>query len=535
MQYLDKILKKAEKEHDNLKHPYVGTEHLLLALLSEENELTDKLKEYKLTYNKFKRKLKDIIGEGTTKSPYILYTPMLRKVINNAENSVSDVSEITNNDLFKAICDANEGIAIRIIETMDIDINEINVLSNDYMKIDENMIITNRDRECEEILQILMRKNKCNPILIGDAGVGKTAIVEEIQRRLLKNEVPSYLKGYKIVDVDMASLVAGTKYRGDFESKVNDLLKRVEKERVILFIDEIHTLVHAGGAEGAISAGDIIKPYLARGKIKCIGATTINEYHEYFEKDEALNRRFQKIVINEPDLLTTINILQSIKSNYEKYHKLAIDNNLIDEIAYVANKYLINKRNPDKSIELLDSCCTNAKFNEQENVTLENLYNIFEYRYGINLSNNSIKNILDNKSIILTDIDNINKINNLNYNILNIDGKNYNNDDDIYNLLGNPIYKNNSYLLKSAIDIPIGVITIINYNCNEVLKEFIEKLINNRKIIDNLGNSINFINYIIVMENINNNSSLGFINDIKYSDNKLNFIPLDEKILLPSI
>ena len=202
MSYFDKILKKAEIEHDKLKHPYVGTEHLLLALLSEDNELTERLKEYKLTYNRFKRKLKEIIGEGSNKSPYILYTPMLRKVIDNAEKLNKDVN---NEDLFNSLLDAKEGIAIRIIETMDIDINNINISNDNLLKVSD-CPITNRDKEVNEILQILMRKNKCNPLLIGDAGVGKTAIVEEIQRRLLNNEVPDYLKGYKIINVDKSSM-----------------------------------------------------------------------------------------------------------------------------------------------------------------------------------------------------------------------------------------------------------------------------------------------------------------------------------------
>ena len=525
MKYLDRILKKAEKEHDLLKHPYVGTEHLLLALLSEENELTNKLKEYKLTYNKFKRKLKEIIGEGSNKSPYILYTPMLRKVIENATNENEDVNS---KSLFQALLEPNEGIAIRIIETMGINVKDLDLDNNNVLKISSTPI-AHRDKEINEILQILLRKNKCNPLLIGDAGVGKTAIVEEIQRRLLNGEVPENLKEYKIINIDISSLVAGTKYRGDFETKINDLLKSVKNSKKILFIDEIHTLVHAGGAEGAISAGDIIKPYLARGLVKCIGATTINEYHEYFECDEALNRRFQTVLINEPSKKYTVDILNTIKESYENFHKLKIENELIDEIVNISNKYLTNKKNPDKSIELLDSCCTNALFNEQNKVMINNLYNVLESRFGINLSNNYIKEIISNKSIVLTTKDNIDKLNNLSCNLLYLDGNKFKTDDDLYNLLGNPLYKNNYYLLKSIIDYPLGIITITNCNYNEILKEFIHKLINTRHIIDNYGNNINFENYIIIMEKNDVDERLGFTNS---TNNNVSFIELDEKILL---
>ena len=522
MSYLDKILRKAELEHDKLRHPYVGTEHLLLALLSEDNELTERLKEYNLTYNKFKRKLKEIIGEGSKKSEYVLYTPMLRKVISiNKDN-------INNEELFKSLIDVNEGIAVRILETMNIDISLIELENNDFLNINDSPI-EHRDKEINEILQILMRKNKCNPLLIGDAGVGKTAIVEEIQRRLNNDEVPSKLKGYKIINVDISSLVAGTKYRGDFEEKINSLLSNVENGKKILFIDEIHTLVHAGGAEGAISAGDIIKPYLSRGSIKCIGATTVNEYYEFFKTDEALNRRFQTIYINEPNNKYTIDILNSLKYSYEKYHNVKIDNSLINEIVNVSNKYIYNKHNPDKSIELLDSCCTNAIYNNKKIVNINNLFNVIENRYSIDLNNKNIVDLLNNKSILLTNnkiIDNIIS----NSNCIIIDGNDYNSDEDLYNLLGNPYYKNSYYLLKEVIEKPLGIIILTNCINNKILKESICKIITNRHIYDNYGNNINFNNYLIIMEKNTINESIGFINN---DNSDLHFIEYDEKILLP--
>ena len=524
MNYLDKILKKAEVEHDKLKHPYVGTEHLLLALLSEENTFTDSLKDYNLTYNKFKRKLKEIIGEGSKKSEYVLYTPMLRKVLDINENE----DDITNEILFNSLIETNEGIAIRILESMNIDLNAIKIESKDLLECSDTAI-KHRDKEINEILQILMRKNKCNPLLIGKAGVGKTAIIEEIQRRLLNNEVPEKLRGYKIINVDVSSLVAGTKYRGDFESKINKLLSSVEHSKKILFIDEIHTLVNAGGAEGAISAGDIIKPYLSRGNIKCIGATTINEYHECFKCDEALNRRFQTILINEPNIECTIDILNNIKQIYERFHNLKIDNNLISEIAYISNKYFTNKQNPDKSIELLDSCCTNALFYEEKKVSSNNLYRIIENRYGLNLCNTVIKKILDNKEILISSKEIIKKLNNINDSIIVFDGDDYNNEDDLNSIFGNPIYKNQNYLLKEIMDRPLGIISFINCSCNKVLREFIDNIIKYRYVIDNYGNKIHFDNYIIIIEKNNNIVKIGF--NIE-SNLDLHFVELDDKLLL---
>ncbi len=521
MNELDKILKKAEKEHDLLKHPYVGTEHLLLAILSYDNELTDELKKEKLTYNKFKRKIKEIIGEGSNKSPYILYTPMLRKVIDIAKKD--NYENINEYSLYNAIIEANEGIALKIIESMNIKIDKINNYENN-----QDIIITNRDDEINQILQILMRKNKCNPILIGDAGVGKTAIVEEIQRRLRKNEVPTSLKGYNIKPVDMASMVAGTKYRGDFEERINNLLKSVENKKTIIFIDEIHTLVNAGGAEGAISAGNIIKPYLARGKVKCIGATTKKEYHEYFEKDEALNRRFEKVIIEEPNYTQMKSILISIKEPYEKYHNIKIEDNIFDEILYISNKYITNKKNPDKSIELLDSCCSNARFKEQQIVSVENLYDVLKTKYKIDISNNYIREIIDNKEILIADKQLINTIKQSN-NITLIDGNNYKCEDDLYKIYGN-IRSNNNYILKKIYENPVGILILTNINYNNILKEFISKIINNRFLIDNYGNNINLNNYIIILDNIDKESSLGF----KTNKNKSNIIfkELTQKTLL---
>jgi ATP-dependent Clp protease ATP-binding subunit ClpA len=537
MNKLNLILKKAESERDKLNHPYVGTEHLTLAILSQESELTEDLKKYNLTYNKFKKKLVSIIGIGTNPSNYILYTPMLRNVLEDADKlALGYNKEVTEKELFQAILDEGEGIAIRVMQAMKIKPEEI-VLDNstDFMKYSLNDIVSDRDNEISLILQILMRKDKCNPLLIGDAGVGKTAIVEEIARRLSQDKVPAILKNYKIMKIDLSELLSGTKYRGEFEEKLNKLLHQAINKKIILFIDEIHTLVTAGGADGAIAAGDIVKPYLARGDIKCIGATTINEYHEYFIKDQALNRRFQTVIINETSPTSTLNILNKIKPNYENFHHISIDNTLIKEIINIGNLFLINRRNPDKSIELLDSCCTYSVFNERKSATTTELYELLYERYGINLANQQLKEIILNHKIITTSNSEnlISKLNN-NCNIIHINGQCYKETSDTYDLIGNPqdLHNNQSYLLKSALDKPLGVIAITNISDNKILKEFIEKMLTNRIITDNFGNKINLTNYLFIMERQENNSNIGFTSLINADSVNHLFIQLEDSNLI---
>ena len=204
-------------------------------------------------------------------------------------------------------------------------------------------------------MEILCRRTKNNPILIGDAGVGKTAIVEELSRLIVNDEVPKVLCDKKIISLEMATIVAGTKYRGEFEERMKKVIKEIEdNDDIILFIDEIHTLVGAGGAEGAIDASNILKPALARGKIRCIGATTTEEYKKFIEKDSALERRFQKIFVNEPSIGETKNILMKIKNIYERYHNVIIDNDMIDYIINLSEKYIFDRNRPDKEIDILD-------------------------------------------------------------------------------------------------------------------------------------------------------------------------------------
>ena len=240
-------------------------------------------------------------------------------------------------------------------------INDFSINFNQRVLDGEIDPVIDRNIEVDRLIEILSRRTKNNPLLVGEAGVGKTAIVEELSRRIVEGKVPKFLYNKKILSVSISSLVSGTKYRGEFEERINKILKEVEtNQNIILFIDEIHTIVGAGGAEGAIDASNILKPSLARGKIRIIGATTSDEYKKFIEKDRALDRRFQKIFIEEPDNEKTKNMLKSLKPIYESYHGVKITNELIDYIVEVSSKYIKNRKNPDKSIDVLDEVCVKA-------------------------------------------------------------------------------------------------------------------------------------------------------------------------------
>jgi ATP-dependent Clp protease ATP-binding subunit ClpC len=260
--------------------------------------------------------------------------------------------------------------------------------------------VIGRDEEIKRLLEILCRRTKNNPILIGEAGVGKTAIVEELSRMIVNNNVPLKLRNKRIINIDMGSLVAGTKYRGEFEDRVRKILKEVEEnEDIILFIDEIHTLVGAGGAEGAIDASNIFKPALARGKLRLIGATTIEEYKKYIKPDGALDRRFQPITIKEPDKEKVKEILKKLKPIYEKYHKVTVPEDIIELITDLSEKYIYKRFEPDKSIDILDEVCSLVSLKETKKLK----------KY--NQLNKTLKEIIENKkqSIIKNDFEKASK------------------------------------------------------------------------------------------------------------------------------
>ena len=377
-----KILKEAEVERYNLHHPYVGSEHLLLALL-KNSALKEKLNEYHLSYKKFKEELISVVGIPKKNMEINLYTPLLKRIISCALEDAKENNrgEVTSSHLLLAMLDEGEGIAIRIMIGLDIDIDslydELKVKPNDILNSKLEIMnvgevlndkasnfdkVIGRDKEIDSLIEVLLRKKKSNPLLIGPAGVGKTAIVEELARRIKEHEVPSSLENKIIIDLPMGDLVSGTKYRGEFEERLTKIIKEVIKNKnIILFIDEVHSMVNAGGAEGAINAGDILKPYLARGEIRVIGATTTREYEKFIAKDKALERRFEIIKVNEPNLEETKDIISGLKDSYEHHHNLKITNENIEDIVTLGNKYLFGRFNPDKTIDLLDSVCAYVK------------------------------------------------------------------------------------------------------------------------------------------------------------------------------
>lgn len=369
-----RIFKNAEKIAMDLNHPYIGTEHLLLSLINNDDKIKKTLLKYDLTYDEFLDELLLVVGTNENKKCTCIYTPLLKRVIKTADE-ISKNKMMEPIHLLEAILEEGEGIAIRIIISMGIDIDklydeikkkhkkgntklELYNIGKDMSEINSDDILVGREKELNLIIETLLRKNKNNPLLIGPAGVGKSAIIEELARRIKNGSVPNKLKDKKIVSLEMSSLVAGTKYRGEFEEKLNKVIKEIEENpEIILFIDEIHTMANAGGAEGAINASDILKPYLARGKVKIIGATTTNEYNKFIAKDKALSRRFEIIKINEPTIKETENILSKIRPSFEKHYNIRITEENIKNIVSLTDRYVLDRFNPDKSIDLLDSVC----------------------------------------------------------------------------------------------------------------------------------------------------------------------------------
>ena len=395
-----KILVDAKKEMYNLKHPYVGSEHLLLAILKNKDlEITKFLNDYDINYEIFKKELIRVIGVGSKCNEWFLFTPLLKRILNNATYSSKDENKsVSPYNLFVSILQEGDGVANRILLGMNIDLEFLydKFVSSNYIKtnskrklmLDDLAInmnkeclenkydpVVGRDNQINRIIQILLRKNKNNPILIGEAGVGKTAIVEEIARRICNNEVPLKLKDKIIYNISMSNLISGTKYRGEFEERLTKVISEIKNNpNVILFIDEVHTLVGAGGAEGAIDASNILKPFLARGDIKVIGATTLEEYSKFIEKDKALERRFQKVYIEEPNITEVKDIMKKLVPIYENFHSVKLEQNLVDLMIKLSDKYITRGRQPDKTIDLLDELCCYASINNNKSdIKINNL------------------------------------------------------------------------------------------------------------------------------------------------------------------
>lgn len=408
--YLDEIVKLAEKEMLKLNHPYVGSEHLILALL-HNSDIKDICASYGLTYQLFKNELIDIIGKSNVKTTTILHTPLLKSIISDAKKDALENNNgiVTPNHLMISVLESGDGIGVRILISCGVDLegiykdlkNSFNPLFNilnkyGYDMSDNDTDLIGRDEEINDIIEILLRKNKNNPLLVGDAGVGKTAIVESLAKKI--NECDS-LKDYKIYNLDMSLVLSGSKYRGDFEERLNEIIKEViNNGKIILFIDEIHTIMSAGGSEGAIDAANILKPYLCKNKLKIIGATTNYEYDKYISKDKALVRRFDVVYIKEPNKEDTFDVLLKLKNKYKKYYGVEINNNNLKMILELSDKYITDKKNPDKVLDLLDSVCSCVKNNNGKSVTKEYINKV--------LSRKINRKLEFNKELVLNNIKN---------------------------------------------------------------------------------------------------------------------------------
>jgi len=381
-----RVLLNAKDEMMRLNHPFVGSEHLVLSILKNANdEVLDIFSDFGVTYDSFYKKLIEVLGFGDSDNSLFLYTPLLKRILESACSLAREVGtrEVSVTHLILALLEEGDGVALRLLDEMDVDLDEVydifsersvlkktskskKLLIEEFgvdltKKASEGGIdpVIGRDEEITRVLEILSRRSKNNPLLVGEAGVGKTAIVEELARRIVSDEVPLSLKEKRIISVEIASLVAGTKYRGEFEERVSKILKEVEsRDDVIIFIDEVHTLVGAGGAEGAIDASNILKPALSRGKLKLIGATTMDEYKKTIEKDKAFDRRFQKIEVKEPNQDKTYQILLGVKDLYTSFHGVELADELLKDIIELTNNYMYDRYQPDKSIDVLDEVCS---------------------------------------------------------------------------------------------------------------------------------------------------------------------------------
>ena len=555
-----RILEIAEQEMLNCHHPYVGTEHLLLALL-KNNNISEICIKYNLTYKNFKKELIKVIGMASKESVNILYTPLLKIVIENASKKANkEQKELDEFYLLSSLLNEQDGIALQIVSNMGVDTesltNEINKPSLIYqlgvsLNEKESDRVYLRDKEINEVMEILLRKNKNNPLLIGHAGVGKTAIAYELAHMIKEGNVPDKLKNKEIVLINTSTLIAGTKYRGEFELRVNNLIKEVMKcKNIILFIDEIHTIVKTGASDGSIDAANILKPYLARGDIKIIGASTYEEYNEYIKKDPALVRRFTPVMVNEPSNKDMLTIMDKVKKNYESFYYLKINKNTIKYLIDITDKYLPNLYNPDKCIEVLDTVCSKKlidmyKDNSKNKIiSNEDIYDVIKNRVNISTlredkinelydelkekyNEKTVKNIVNlikdnkfNKYMVLDGLDKNNKIKIIKYisskfniNMININCEEYNDDYSLSKLLSN------DYLYNKLEEYPFSFIVFNNYDeANKVLYNLIKTMINSGYITNSLNKKLYLNNSIIFLLNNKEESNLGF-------NNNLSFIP----------
>jgi ATP-dependent Clp protease ATP-binding subunit ClpC len=404
-----KVLVLSQQEAMRLGHDYIGTEHLLLGLLAEGEGVAGKaLGSLGVDLDSVRSQVEKVIGRGDAFGTLgeIGYTPRAKKVI---ELSIEEAQQLGHNyigteHLLMGLITEGEGVAAQVLASMGVNINMVrqrviellggfalsgqapqpkpagaghtaggkanntptlNEFGRDINKLAaEGKIdpVIGRDNEIERVIQILSRRTKNNPVLIGEPGVGKTAIAEGLAQRIIDGKVPEVLRDKRVVSLNMASLVAGSKYRGEFEERMKKVMDEIRNDgNVILFVDELHTLIGAGAAEGAIDAANILKPALARGELQAIGATTLNEYKKHIEKDAALERRFQPIVVGEPSVEDAIGILKGLRDKYEAFHRAQITDEAIEAAVKLSQRYISDRFLPDKAIDLMDEAASRVR------------------------------------------------------------------------------------------------------------------------------------------------------------------------------
>jgi ATP-dependent Clp protease ATP-binding subunit ClpC len=391
----EQILALARQESENLQHFYLGVEHIFIALTKVENGLTQAvLNQFNLDPKQVRDAIRSFIGPGDGHRYWngIKTTPRCETILKLASQEASRQNrELTEEkDLLLSILKEGESIPVRLLHKIGVSIpgmlgiaqeEKVPVAAKKIPHISNTPLLDKYGRDItylakegkldpvigrgNEILQLvrtLTRKTKNNPLLIGEAGVGKTAIVEGLALRIAQGKLTEALRDKRIIELSLASVVAGTKYRGEFEERMIGIINESKQHpEVILFLDEIHTLVGAGAAEGAMDASNILKPALSRGEIKCIGATTITEYRKHIEKDPALERRFQPVMVNEPSIEDTIKILKGLRERYEQHHQVKITESAIEAAVRLSSKYVPDRHFPDKALDALDEACTSVK------------------------------------------------------------------------------------------------------------------------------------------------------------------------------
>ncbi len=392
-----KVLSLAQEEAVRLGHNNIGTEHILLGLIREGEGIAAKaLSGLGLGLEKIQEEVESLIGKGQEQPTNIAYTPRAKKVIELSMDEARKLGHtyVGTEHILLGLIREGEGVAARVLNNLGVSLNKarqqvlqllgsneptstshsgnqnvstptLDGLARDltvYAKEGHLDPVIGRSQEIERVIQILSRRTKNNPVLIGEPGVGKTAIAEGLAQKIISNEIPETLKDKRVMTLDMGSVVAGTKYRGEFEDRLKKIMDEIRQAgNIILFIDELHTLIGAGGAEGAIDASNILKPALARGELQCIGATTLDEYRKYIEKDAALERRFQPINVDQPSPEEAILILHGLRDRYEAHHRVKITDEAIVEAVKLSDRYISDRFLPDKAIDLIDEASSRVR------------------------------------------------------------------------------------------------------------------------------------------------------------------------------